>query len=270
MNNQLETYKTYLLNIKRSLVYVNFITPLFAYLGEKNLQFETLTKEALAQYFSDKKYSDNSINNVLKSCRDYAKFLKIDNHSSYEIKLLEVEQRERNYLTYEELLKGIKYYATYSDRGMNSDKCSVVLKFCFFTSIRKGELLTITREKIDLVNCSALIWGEKDKTERRVYFPDSFIKELTDYFNSEPEEKTNAFNITLGEINYLLKKIGKYLNKNLSPHSLRHAGAKYMVTKNINPLIMQKIMGHNSLQTTLIYCAIDDKQAEENYHKQIK
>lgn len=265
---QLEIYKTYLLNIKKSLVYYNYLCPLFDYLQEKNLQFETLTKEALAQYFSDKKYSSNSINNVIKATRDYSKFLKLEKHSSFEIKLLEVEQRERKYITYEELLKGIKYYATYSTRGMSADKCSVIIKFCFFTAIRKGELLSLKRENINLTDCSALIWGQKDKTERRVYFPDNFIKELTDYFNSEPE-KNNAFNVSLMEFNYLMKKIGKYIDKKISPHSLRHSGAKYMNAKNVSPITMQRIMGHNSLATTLIYCAIDDKQAQDIYKKQI-
>jgi integrase len=182
--------------------------------------------------------------------------------------LLEVEQRVRKYIEYSELLQGIKYYATYSKRGMSANKCSIVLKFFFFTAIRKGELLSLKREKIDLTNCSVLVWGQKDKTERTVYFPDSFIKELTDYFNSEKEEN-NAFNISLTELNYLAKKVGKYLNKNLYPHSFRHSGAKYMVTKNVNPLVIQRIMGHTSLQTTLIYASIDDKQAQEVYHRQI-
>jgi integrase/recombinase XerD len=268
MKEQLEIYKTYLLNIKRSLVYYNYLKPLSDYLTEKNLQFGTLTKEQLAQYFTDKKYSENAINNVIKSCRDFAKFLKLEKHSAFEIKMLEVMRKERQYITYEELLKGIKYYATYSKRGISTDKCNAILKFCFFTSIRKSELFTLTRDKIDLINCSALVLGIKDKAERLVYFPNSFIKELTDYFNGEPEEK-NAFNITLAEFNYLTRKIGKYIDKKVTPHTLRHSGGKYMVKKNINPITMQRIMGHNSLQTTLIYCAIDDKQAEENYHKQI-
>ena len=270
MKTQLETYKTYLQNIKRSLVYYNYLCPLFNYLQEKNLTFETLTKELLAQYFTDKKYSENAINNVIKSCRDYAKFLKIEKHSSFEIKMLEVMRKERQYITYDELLQGIKYYATYSKRGINSNKCSVILKFCFFTSIRKSELFTLKRDKIDLTNCSALVLGIKDKAERLVYFPNSFVKELIDYFNSEPEEINNIFNITPAEFNYLTRKIGKYINKKVTPHTLRHSGGKYMVKKNINPITMQRIMGHNSLQTTLIYCAIDDKQAEENYHNQIK
>jgi site-specific recombinase XerD len=268
MTNKLEIYKTYLLNLKKSLVYYNYLFPLAEYLEEHNLSFEALSKEQLAQYFTDKKYSPNSINNVIKSCRDYSKFIKLETHAAFEIKMLEIEKRERQYLTYEELLNGIKYYATYSKRGISSDKCSVILKFCFFTSIRKGELLTLTRDKINLTNCSALIWGAKDKTERTVYFPDSFVKELITYFNAEPEEK-NSFNITLAEFNYLTRKIGKYINKKITPHSLRHAGAKYMVTKNVSPITMQRIMGHDSLATTLIYCAIDDKQAQEIYRKQI-
>ena len=269
MNTQLEIYKTYLINIKKSLVYYNYLCPLFDYLQEKNLSFDTLTKEALAQYFTDKNYSENAINNVIKSCRDYAKFLKIDKHSAFEIKLLEVMSKERQYITYDELLQGVKYYATYSQRGMSANKCSAILKFCFFTSIRKSELFTLTREKVDLTNCSALVLGIKDKAERLVYFPDSFVKELINYFNSEPED-TNAFNITPPEFNYLTRKIGKYIDKKVTPHTLRHSGAKYMVKKNINVITMQRIMGHNSLQTTLIYCAVDDKQAEENYHSQIK
>jgi integrase/recombinase XerD len=269
MKTQLETYKTYLLNIKRSLVYYNYLIPLSEYLEEKNLTFETLTKEQLAQYFTDKTYSENAINNVIKSCRNFAKFLKLEKHSSFEIKMLEIMRKERQYITYEELLQGIKYYATYSKRGVSPQKCSAILKFCFFTSIRKSELFTLTRDKINLINCSALVLGIKDKAERLVYFPQSFVKELIDYFNSEPETKNNAFNITPAEFNYLTRKIGKYINKKVTPHTLRHSGGKYMVKKNINPITMQRIMGHNSLQTTLIYCAIDDKQAEENYHKQI-
>jgi integrase len=268
MKTQLEAYKNYLLGIKRSLVYYNYLRPLFDYLVVNKIDFYKMTKDEMAKYFTDKNYKPNAINNVIKSCRDFCRYENVQEHCCFQIKMLEIERRERQYLTYEELLKGIKYYATYSNRGMSANKCNVILKFYFFTSVRKGELLTLKRDKVDLTNCSVLIWGAKDKTERTVYFPNSFLKELIDYFNSEPEDN-NAFNVTMTEINYLLKKIGKYLNKNISPHSLRHSGAKYMNAKNVSPITMQRIMGHNSLATTLIYCAIDDKQAQEIYKKQI-
>jgi len=268
MLTKLEAYKNYLLGIKKSLVCYNYLRPFFKYLAENNIDFYKITKDELAHYFKEKSYKPKSINSVLDSCRNFCKYQNIEDHTSFQIKLLEIEQRGREYISYDEMLKGIKYYSTYSSRGMTTDKCSVILKFCFFTAIRKGELLSLKREKIDLTNCSVLIWGQKDKTERLVYFPDSFIKELTDYFNSDPE-KDNAFNVSIMELNYLMKKIGKYLNKNLYPHSLRHAGAKYMVTKNVSPVVMQRILGHNNLSTTMIYCAIDDKLAQEIYRKQI-
>jgi integrase/recombinase XerD len=237
-------------------------------LEEKELRFETLTKEQLAQYFTDKKYNANSINNVIKSCRNYAKFLQIEKHSCFEIKMLEIERKLPKYITYEELLNGIKYYATYNIRSMPTIKCNAILKFLFFTSIRKGELLYLKREKIDLINCAVTIWGQKDKTERVVYFPDKIIKDLIDYFNSE-EEINNAFNISLSEINYLSKTIGKYLNKNISTHTFRHSGARYMIEKNVSPLIVQQILGHSSLQTTLIYTQPDAKMVKDIYKKQI-
>jgi len=268
MLKKLFEYKTYCLNIKKSLVNYNYLIVFFKYLIEKNLEFHTLTKDQLAQYFADKNYKPKSINSLITACRDFCKYEGIIEHASFQIKLLEVEIRDRVYLTYPELLDGIKYYSTYSKRGMSANKCSAILKFTFFTGVRKGELLSLKREKIDLTNCSVLIWGAKDKQERIVYFPDSIIKELTDYFNSEPE-KENAFNISIAELGYLTKKIGKYLDKSISPHTLRHSAGSYMVSKNISPLVIQRIFGHASLQTTLIYCAIDDKQAREIYHKQI-
>jgi len=269
MKTKLENYKNFLVNIRRSLVYYNYLCPLFDYLLEKNIDYYIMTKEQLAQYFSDKKYSPNAINSVIKSCRSFCKFDNVIEHSCFQIKLLEIDQKDPKYITYEELLQGIKYYATYNTRGMPTLKCNAVLKFLFFTGIRKGELFTLKREKIDFVNCAVSIWGQKDKTDRTVYFPDTIIKDLTDYFNSEPEGDKGAFNITPPELTYLVKKIGKYLNKDISPHILRHSSATYMTRKNISPLVMQRILGHNSLATTLIYARPDDKLAQEIYKKQI-
>ena len=266
MIEKLNDYKTYLQNIKRSAVYYNYLNVLFAYLEKNNLDFTILTKEQLADYFKD--YAPNSINNIIKACRDYTKFLKLDKHCAFEIKLLEIDRKLPKYITLQELERGIRDYATYNSRGMSTLKANAILKFLFFTGIRKGELLSLKREKIDLVNCAVAIWGQKDKTERIVYYPDKIVKELTDYFNSE-EEQINAFNVTLSEISYLSKKIGKYLDKSLSTHTFRHSGARYMVEKNVSPLIIQRILGHASLNTTLIYTQPDDRMTADIYHKQI-
>src|SRR5574343_1365582 len=103
MNENLERYRTYLINTKRSLVYYNYVKPLCAYLEEKQLQFETITKEQLAQFFTDKEYSENSINTLLNSCRDYCKFLNLENHACKEIKQVQPVQKEKEFLDMNEI-----------------------------------------------------------------------------------------------------------------------------------------------------------------------
>jgi len=269
MNDQLIAYKNYLTGIKRSLVYVDVLNPFLDYLAEKNINFSDVTKDQIAGYFTEKKYKTASINTLINGIKDFCKYQNITEHAIYQMKILEPEKRQPKYITYDELLNAIKYYATYNNRGMSAMKCSVLLKFLFMTGLRKSELLNLKREEIDLTNCVIKVYGIKDKEERLVYFPDTLIKELTDYFNSELQE-SNAFNITKTELWWLTKKISKHLGKNISPHTLRHSFATYLMNKkNVSPAIVQRIMGHSSIETTMIYANPDDKMAQEEYRKRV-
>jgi integrase/recombinase XerD len=268
MKNKLNLYKTYLTGIKRSLVYIDILNPFITYLGENKIDFNTITKDQIAEYFTKKNYKTSSINTLINAIRGFCNYLEIKDHAIDKMTLIEVETHFRQYITYDELLKAIKYYATYNTRGMTSLKCSILLKFLFFTGIRKSELLILKRENIDLVNCVVKVYGIKTKEERLVYFPDTILKELMDYFNGE-EEKDNAFNITKTELWYLTKKISKHLGKNITPHTLRHSFATHVMKKNMNPRIIQRILGHASLESTMVYANPDDKTAEEIYRKQI-
>ena len=269
MKERLETYKNYLQNIKKSLVYYNYLCPFFEYLEKNNLDFLTITKDQIAVYFNTKNYKTNSINALIRAIKDFCKYQNITEHSINQIKLLRLERRQPKFITYEELQSAIKYYATYNTRGISSQKCSILLRFLFLTGLRKSEILTLKRENIDLTNCVVKVYGIKDKEERYVYFPDTIIKELVDYFNSEPEE-TNAFNITKTELWWLTKKISKHLGKNLSPHILRHSFGVYVANrKKLSLPIVQRIMGHSNIETTMMYANPDDKLAQEEYKKYI-
>jgi site-specific recombinase XerD len=51
-----------------------------------------------------------------------------------------------------------------------------------------------------------------------------------------------------------------------SAHSLRHGFATYIAEEGANPAAIQKLLGHESLQTTTRYVHASDKFAE-NAHK---
>jgi integrase len=267
MNKQLEVYKNYLINIKRSQVYVNFLIPLFDYLEEKNLQFETLTKEQLAEYFTIKNYSSNSINNVIKSCRDYAKFIKIEKHASTEIRMLEIARKEIEVIDLKDIEKVVRSIATYNSR-LNADKIEIILLLMFYTIIRKSELLSLKRENIDLVNGEMKIYEQKTKQENIIDFPLSLISKLVAYFNSEPE-KDNAFNITFAEINYLFREVmTKVLGKKCKPHLTRHDGIRYLLSK-IPPQDVQSMAGHKDIRTTLQYGTVNREERKKTYRQKI-
>jgi len=268
MNEALERYKTYLINIKRSLIYHQYMDVFFKYLEEKNLAFETITKEQLAQYFTDKTYSENSINTLLNSCRDYCKFLNIQNHASAEIKQIQTIQKEKEFLDLEEIDKALKYMATYNER-LDVDKIKLILYLMFYTAIRKSELILLKRADVDLVNGEIKIYEKKSKKENIIPFPEKLIPMFVAYFNSEPEEKENCFNITQGRIDYLFRfVISKHIGKQVSAHHTRHAGIRYLISK-LPATDVQKIAGHKSILTTLSYAIGNKKTRKESYRKAI-
>lgn len=263
----LENYRKYLLNIHRSLVYYNYLCPLFDYLTEKNLVFETLTKEQLAQYFTDKKYSENAINNVIKSCRDYAKFLKIGKHASTEIRLLEIVRKEIEVIDLKDIEKVVKNIATYNSR-LNANQIEIILYLMFYTIIRKSELLSLKRENIDLVNGEMKIYEQKTKQENVIDFPLHLIPKIVAYFNAYPEEN-NAFNITFAQINYLFRGImSKILGKKCKPHLTRHGGIRYLLSK-IPPTDVQSMAGHKDIRTTLQYGIVNREERKKTYRQKI-
>lgn len=266
--NRAEDYKQYLLNLKLSLVYYNYIRIFIAYLENNKLEFETITKEQLAEYFKIKSYSSNAINNVIKSCRGYSKFLGLEKHSSFEIRLLEVAKRQRQYITLEDIKEAIKYISTYHYR-INTNKIEIVLLLLFFTGMRKGELYNLNRTDFDFDKCLIKVYAEKTKEEKYLPFPKNLKDKIQNYFNSEKEE-INAFNLKIGNLEYIFRGIiNKHLGKKLSPHKLRHGSAKYLLKKGIPITTLQKILGHKSIFTTLIYAEADQQIIEQDYREKI-
>ena len=72
----------------------------------------------------------------------------------------------------------------------------------------------------------------------------------------------------------IFKMIKKYtlkanINKDISPHSLRHSFATHLVEGGANIRAVQEILGHSSITTTEIYTHLDSDYLRSNlveYH----
>jgi len=154
----------------------------------------------------------------------------------------------------------------------------LLVKLLYYTGIRASELLAIKLEDISLLEEEAVykiyIMGKGSKY-RYVYIPVrliadelEFIKEH--FLEDETLHKNNSQRYIAvtqkgrvmhrAELYSMLDKLYKKLYiKKRGVHILRHTFGKRMVKKNVNLSTIKELMGHENIQTTMIYARSDEK-----------
>lgn len=65
----------------------------------------------------------------------------------------------------------------------------------------------------------------------------------------------------------LVKKYGKKVGLNVTPHQLRHSFATHMLERGVDIRIIQELLGHANLSTTQIYTKVTTKHLREAIEK---
>ena len=128
-------------------------------------------------------------------------------------------------------------------------------------------------------NDSIKITGKGNK-ERIVYFNDVTYKYLEGYINNGRNKlnvkkldylflNNKGGQLTTRGVQDILEKIIKKtaINKNISPHMLRHTFATHLLNEGCDLLSVQQLLGHSSLSTTSIYTHVTTDRMKEVYFK---
>lgn len=145
----------------------------------------------------------------------------------------------------------------------------IILELLFSTGIRVGELCHLTLEAIDLDQGMIRILG-KGKKERIVHISSpEVIEVIREYMQIRnllyPESSiffVNHHKRRLSEdaVRYMLKGLARKLlnGKRVTPHMFRHTFASLLLEAGLDIKFIQELLGHNSIQTTLIYLHISN------------
>mgnify|MGYP000604893699 FL=1 len=283
----LEKYQIYLLTVKQKeekTTVSSYIEDIYKYLEymENNkiktaldIEYQNITN--YLKYLDNNNYKTSSIIRKIVSIKLFHKYLseeyKIKDVSS---KIINPRLRRKlpNILTIEEVdnLLDIKLNTPFDYRN------KAMLELMYSSGLRVSELVDLKLNNIDLDNGYVRCLG-KGKKERIIPIGEIAIEYLKKYINEYRNSMKKGYytenvflnnhgkNITRQGFFLIIKNIAKEKNidKNITPHMLRHSFATHLLNNGANLRTIQEMLGHSSITTTQIYTNVSNDIIKENY-----
>ena len=145
-------------------------------------------------------------------------------------------------------------------------KCRMALRLIYATGLRMMEALTLKVSDIDSEQKCIHVRAAKGMKERRALLSDTLLSELREYWKRYrpvdylfPGESDGHLGETALQraCHRASEKIGK--KPPITPHVLRHCFATHMLENGTDIRVVQELLGHESLKTTLIYTHVSTK-----------
>jgi integrase/recombinase XerD len=144
-----------------------------------------------------------------------------------------------------------------------SHKKGLIVETLIKTGARNAELCNLRVENIDFQTGLFKIIMGKGSKDRFGVMPPSIINKLSVYLNGRKtgflfiNERGNKFSTRSMQL--ILQEIRKQteINKEITPHTLRHTFATILKQSGIELRDIQKLLGHEDISTTTIYEHMD-------------
>jgi len=231
------------------------------------------------KYLSESNISPQSIAHAITSIKNFHKyFVKIgilDKDVSKNIERPKLRKQLPVTLTVDEVdsLLDVSLVTPFDYRN------KAMLELLYGTGLRISELLSLTLNDVDVINCTLRCMG-KGKKERIIPINDYIIVALKEYLNVRNSLlKGKNFDllflnnhgrpITRQGFFKILKKmlLVKGLNTNVSPHTLRHSFATHLLENGADLRVIQEMLGHSDISTTRIYTHISSQKVRNDYEE---
>ena len=264
------------------LSYQNDIEEFLEYVEREALEFKSVEYSDLRFYLmylkEEKNDSNSSIDRKLSALRGFYKYLANEKVVKTNVfSLVNGPKREKKLPRYFEYNELEELFNVPDDTPLGQ-RDLLLLELLYATGVRVSELTNIKIKDIDLSSKSILILGKGNK-ERIVTYGDYCEEILKRYLNDgylllnmQNSEylflNKNGGKLTERGVRYILDQIIKQtsLNKNISPHMIRHSFATHLLNEGCDLTTVQKLLGHESIKATQIYTHVTTDRLREVYY----
>lgn len=167
-----------------------------------------------------------------------------------------------------------------SEREMMLRKCKTIrdkaiLEFLYSTAVRVSELTALNKDDIRFASKDLIVFGKGAK-ERITYLNDRSHKYLKEYLKSRTDHNPALFvserhpHQRLGKtgIEDIVRRTGVRAGvEKAYPHRFRGTAATNALNRGMPIQEVAALLGHEKLETTLLYCMIDEKKVKRDHRK---
>ena len=152
-----------------------------------------------------------------------------------------------------------------------------ILEMLYSCGLRVSELCKLKLCDINMQSQNIICYGKGAK-ERIVPFGD-YAKQILLSYLKDREIVVNSLDIntdyllvnengrmmTRQDIYRIVHKLGAIINKDISPHTLRHTFATHLLENGADLRVVQELLGHSDVATTQLYTHISKKRLKDIY-----
>lgn len=242
-----------------------------------DIPLRKMTTEMLRMYLSDYQArndcSNVTIDNIRRNLSSFFSWLEEEDH------ILKSPIRRIHKIKTKTVVKEV-----ISDENIEilRDNCNVmrdlaIIDLLFSTGMRVGELVNLDIEDIDFEERECIVYGKGDK-ERKVYFDARTKLHLQKYIESRGDNNKALFvtmnapyeRLQISGVETRLRELGRKLDiDRVHPHKFRRTMATRAIDKGMPIEQVQKLLGHQQIDTTMQYAMVNQNNVKTSHKKYI-
>ena len=267
------------LTTKTVSVYGERLGQFASYLSTEGTSFSDTDSTAVRSYvlsLIERGLAGDSVNGHIRVLKTFFSYLHeqdaIEHNPTAGLSLVKTERKDKPILSESDILKLLSVPGKSTFTGMRN--YCMILVF-YNTLIRLSELINITLDDLDLDSGVIRIVG-KGRKHRTVPMSPETEKVLHRFLRKHHVRtgskylfcSLNGKPLAHRNINRIRERIGQKVGVHVSPHLIRHSGASHRALAGMPAFLLQRLLGHSTMQMTQRYVhLLDDEKLKEAVRK---